>query len=49
MRQAKSDSSSYDSYANSDLMTSSGAKKVTLMWEIDSPWPMHFLFFPLEA
>ena len=49
MRQARSDSSSHDSYAISDRMTSAGAIKVTLMWGIDIPWPMHFLFFPLEA
>ena len=49
MRQTKYDSSSYDSCATSDLMTSTRAEKVTLMWEINIPWPMHFLFFPLEA
>ena len=49
MRQAKSDSSSHDSCATFDPMTSIGAGKVTLMWGIDIPWPMHILFFPLEA
>ena len=49
MREARSDSSSHDSCAVSNLMTSGGAEKVTLMWGIDIPWPMHFLFFPLEA
>ena len=49
MRQARSDSSSHDSCAASNLMTSAEAKKVTLMWGIEIPWLMHFLFFPLEA
>ena len=49
MRQAKFGSSLYDSYTTSDLMTSAEAREVTLMWGIDIPWPMHFLFFPLEA
>ena len=49
MRQAKSNSSLHDSCATFDLMTSVGARKVTMMWGIDIPWPMHFLFFPLEA
>ena len=49
IRHAGSDSSSHDSYAASDLMTSVGVGKVTLMWGIDILWPMHFLFFPLEA
>ena len=49
MRQARFDSSSHDSYATSNQMTLARAGKVTLMWGIDIPWPMHFLFFPLEA
>ena len=49
MRQAIFDSSLYDSCATFDLMTSTGVEKVTLIWGIDIPWPMHFLFFPLEA
>ena len=49
MRQARFDSSSHDSCATSNQMTLAGAEKVTLMWGIDIPWPMHFLFFPLEA
>ena len=49
MRQARSDSSSHDSYATSNPMTLAEVGKVTLMWGIDIPWPMHFLFFPLEA
>ena len=49
IRQARSDSSSHDSYASFDLLTSIEARKVTLMWGIDILWPMNFLFFPLEA
>ena len=49
MRQARFDSSLPDSYAISNLMTSTRAGKVTLMWGIDILLPMHFFFFPLEA
>ena len=49
MRQARSNSSSHDSYAISDLMTLVEAGKVTLIWGMDIPWLVHFLFFPLEA
>ena len=49
MRRARSDSSSHDSCAISDQMILAGAEKVTLMWGIDIPWPIHFLFFHLEA
>jgi len=49
MRQARSDSSSHDSYVASNLITSAGAEKVTLRWGMEIPWTMHFLFFPPEA
>mgnify|MGYP007088662043 CR=1 FL=1 len=44
MRQARSDSPSHDSCAISDLMTFAGAGTLTLMWGMDIPWPVHFLF-----
>ena len=49
MRQARSDSSLHDSCVISDLMTSTGARKVTFMWGMDIPWPVHFPFFPFEV
>ena len=45
MRQARFDSSSHDCCATSNLITSAGARKVTLMWGINIPWLMHFLYF----
>jgi len=49
MRQARSDSYLYDSCAIFDMMTLARAEKVTLMWGMDIPWPVHFLFLFLEA
>ena len=48
IRHARSDSSSHDSYTISDLMTSARTEKVTLIWGMDIPWPMHCVFFALE-
>ena len=47
--QAKSGSSSSDSLEGSGIMTSARAKKMVLLWEIDIPEVVHFLFLPLEA
>ena len=49
MMQTRSDSQSCSSWAGFGIMTLVGAKKVALMWGIDIPWSIHFLFFPLEA
>ena len=46
--QARSDSSSSNSLKGLSIMTSVGARKVGLIWGIDTPEVSHFLFLPLE-